>query len=341
MEDLLADAPHAPEPESNPDDPNRDEKPDAETQAGEDPGEEIQPEDPAAENSEHSEDEPEVVVDQDGKRLVSAKHLERALKQRATAKTAEREALARAEAAETQAAELKAQIEASTAPVVSKEQPLARLTQEAKLKVDLDNPAQLETLEEYASSWLNWCERNPLGGVPVKDGEEWSTEQVVDQKQWAQKVLAEIPKHLEFKTGFQSERAKVKAELPKLFQVGTEEQKAFAAAQRLILSAATAKDQDHIIARQVLTKDIPLSKLAELAERYREERDGVASFARVPKKGSSTPTGGNPDKPKPRLVQVSTRPVVSVKPGAADGSRKTLAQQLAAGPVDVEALDMA
>lgn len=340
VEDLLADAPPAPEAESNQDDPNRDDEPnpEAETQPGKDASDDAKPEGEAADNSEHDDEAPEVVEDQDGKRLVSAKHLERALKQRATAKTGEREALARAEAAEKQAAELKAQLEASTEPVASKESSLARLT--AKLKVDLDNAKHVESLVEYANNWLNWCERHPLGGVPVKDGEEWTTEEVVDQKQWAQQVLAEIPKHQEFKDGFQTERAKVKAELPKLFQVGTDEQKAFAAEQRRILNAATAKDQDHIIARQVLTKDIPLSKLAELAERYREERDGIAAFARVPKK-ASTPTGGNPDKPKPRMVQVSTRPVVSVKPGNADGSRKTLAQQLAAGPVDVEALDMA
>lgn len=329
VEDLLADAPPAPEPESKTDDPNRDET----------VSDEAQPEDKADEGAEHEEEEPEVVEDQDGKRLVSAKHLERALKQRATAKTSEREALARAEAAEAQAAELKAQLEATTAPLASKELPLARLT--ASLKVDLDNPDHLEGLKEYATNWLNWCERHPTGGVPTQDGEEWDTNQVVDQKQWAQRVLAEIPKHTEFKTSFAAERAKVKAELPKLFQVGTEEQKAFAAEQRKILSAATAQDQDHIIARQVLTKDIPLSKLAELAERYKEERDGIASFARVPKKASQA-SENNSDRPKPKTVIVSTRPVGSVKPGTETGSRKTLAEKLAAGPQDVEALfDMA
>ena len=337
---MLADGLPAPEPESKQDDPSDETaNPAAEEQTGnEPPNDEAKPEGEADENSEHSDEEPEVVEDQDGKRLVSAKHLDRALKQRATAKTAEREALARAEAAEKQAADLKAQLEASTEPVASKDMPLGRLT--AKLKVDLDNPDQIDSLVEYANSWRSWCKRHPMGGSPTPEGEEWTTEQVMDQLEWTEQVLAEIPKHREFKTGFQSERAKVKAELPKLFQVGTDEQKAFVAAQRQILSAPTAKDQDYIIARQVLTKDIPLSKLAELAERYREERDGIASFARVPKKASA-PTGGNPDKPKPKPMQVSTRPVVSVKPSNADGSRKTLAQQLAAGPVDVEALDMA
>lgn len=338
---MLADGMPAPEPESKQEDPTDETaNPSAEEQAGNDPAnDEAKPEGEADENSEHNDENPEVVEDQDGKRLVSAKHLERALKQRATAKTAEREALARAEAAEKQAADLKAQLEASTEPVASKDMPLARLT--AKLKVDLDNPDQVESLVEYATSWRNWCKRHPLGGMPTEDGKEWTTEEVMDQMEWAEQVLAEIPKHQDFKTGFQSERAKVKAELPKLFQVGTEEQKAFMAAQRQILNASTAKDQDHLIARQVLTKDIPLSKLAELAERYREERDGIASFARVPKK-ASTPTGGNPDKPKPKPMQVSTRPLGSVKPGVGTGSQKTLAEKLAAGPQDVEALfDMA
>lgn len=339
---MLADAPQASEPESNPDDLNRDDNANlnAEGQTGDDlASDPANADDKAEDSSEHNDEEPEVVEDQDGKRLVSAKHLERALKQRATAKTSEREALARAEAAEKQAAELKSQLEASTAPLASKELPLARLT--ANLNVDINDADQLEGLEEYASNWLNWCERNPLGGSPTKDGEEWTTSQVVDQKQWAQRVLAEIPKHVDFKTSFASERAKVKAELPKLFQVGTEEQKAFAAEQRKILSAATAKDQDHIIARQVLTKDIPLSKLAELAERYREERDGIASFARVPKRASQA-SENNSDRPKPKTVIVSTRPVGSVKPGTESSSRKTLAEKLAAGPQDVEALfDMA
>lgn len=337
MEDLLADAAPAPETESNQDDPNREDEanPAAEEQAGDDPAsDEAKPEGEAAENSEHDDEEPEVVEDQDGKRLVSAKHLERALKQRATAKTGEREALARAEAAEKQAAELKAQLEASTEPPATTS-PLAALT--AHMKVDLDNAEALDGLNEYAQTWLNWCEENPMGGEPV-EGQEWDVKRVVQQKRWAQSVLEALPKHREFKTGFQTERAKVKAELPKLFQVGTEEQKAFAAEQRKILNAGTAPDQDHIIARQVLTKDIPLSKLAELAERFREERDGIASFARVPKK-SATTGNTNPDKPKPKTVQVSTRPVGSVKPGSGMGSHhKTLAEKLAAGPQDVEAL---
>lgn len=331
VEDMLADGLPALEPESKQDDLSDDEQNDT------DANDEAKPEGAADETSEHNDEEPEVVEDQDGKRLVSAKHLERALKQRATAKTSEREALARAEAAEKQAADLKAQLEASTEPVASKDMPLARLT--ADLEVDLDNPDQVETLVEYATQWRKWCQRHPMGGSPKPESDEWTTEQVVDRLEWTEQLLAEIPKHLDFKTGFPSERAKVKAELPKLFQVGTDEQKAFAAEQRKILNAGTATDQDHIIARQVLTKDIPLSKLAELAERYREERDGIASFARVPKKASAT--GANPDKPKPKPMQVSTRPVLNVKPGNADGSRKTLAQQLAAGPVDVEALDMA
>jgi len=338
VEDMLANAPPAPEDESNQADPNREDEanPDAEQQDGNAASDEAKPEGEAAENSEHDDEAPEVVEDQDGKRLVSAKHLERALKQRATAKTSEREALARAEAAEKQAAELKAQLEASTEPTATAS-PLAALT--AHMKVDLDNAEAVEGLNEYAQTWLNWCEENPMGGEPV-EGQDWDVKRVVQQKRWAQSVLEALPKHREFKTGFQTERAKVKAELPKLFQGGTEEQKAFAAEQRRILNAATAKDQDHIVARQVLTRDIPLQKLAELAERYREERDGIASFARVPKKASA-PTGGNLDKPKPKIVQVSTRPVGSVKPGHFEGSRKTLAQQLAAGPVDVEALDMA
>ena len=336
VEDMLADAPPAPEDGSKQDDPNREDDAnlDAKEQEGNAASDDAPPEGEAAENFEHDDEAPEVVEDQDGKRLVSAKHLERALKQRATAKTGEREALARAEAAEKQAAELKAQLEASTEPPATTS-PLAALT--AHMKVDLDNAEALEGLNEYAQTWLNWCEENPMGGEPV-EGQDWDVKRVVQQKRWAQSVLEALPKHREFKTGFQTERAKVKAELPKLFQVGTEEQKAFAAEQRRILNAATAKDQDHIIARQVLTKDIPLSKLAELAERYREERDGIASFARVPKK-ASTPTGGNPDKPKPRTVQVSTRPVGSVKPGSGMGSQhKTLAEKLAAGPQDVEAL---
>jgi len=321
---MLAAAPTAPEDEPNQEDPNNDD--------------DANPEAPDQTDSEHSDEEPEVVEDQDGKRLVSAKHLERALKQRATAKTGEREALARAEAAETQAAELKAQLEASAQPLASKELPLARLT--AGMKVDLDNAEQLEGLEVHAQAWLDWCEENPMGGTPGEGYEEWDVKQVVQKKRWAQAVLTAIPENREFKAGFQTERAKVKAELPKLFQVGTEEQKAFAAEQRKILNAGTAKDQDYIIARQVLTKDIPLSKLAELAERYREERDGIASFARVPKKAGAV-TGGNPDRPRPRTVQVSTRPVGSVR-GVENGSRKSLAEKLAAGPQDVEALfDMA
>lgn len=340
VEDMLADAPPAPESESNQDDPNRDENanPDAQEQTGEESASDTtQPAGEAAEGSEHEEDEPEVVEDQDGKRLVSAKHLERALKQRATAKQEAREERAAREAAEKQAAELKAQIEASTEPPATSMSPLSSLT--AGMKVDIDNAEHLDGLNEYASNWLNWCERHPLGGTPTKDGEEWTTEQVVDQKQWAQKVIAAIPTHREFKTGFQTERARVRAELPKLFQVGTEEQKAFAAEQRRILNAGSAKDQDHIIARQVLTKDIPLSKLAELAERYREERDGIASFARVPKKAGTASGAGAPDKPRPKLVQVSTRPVGSVKPGSGDGSHKpSLAEKLAAGPQDVETL---
>jgi len=343
VEDMLADAPPAPESESNQDDPNRDENanPDAQEQTGEESASDTtQPEGEAAEGSEHEDEEPEVVEDQDGKRLVSAKHLERALKQRATAKQEAREERAAREAAEKQAAELKAQIEASTEPLASTATPLASLT--AKLKVDLDNAEHLDGLDEYARNWLSWCRRHPLGGSPKEGGDEWTSEQVVDQMEWAQNVLDALPKHREFKTGFTTERAKVKAELPKLFQVGTEEQKAFAAEQRRILNAGSAKDQDHIIARQVLTRDIPLSKLAELAERYREEQAGTASFPRVPKKEGST-GGATPDKPRPRTVQVSTRPVGSVKPGSGDGSHnKTLAEKLAAGPQDVEALfDMA
>lgn len=340
---MLADAPPAPAPESNQDDPNRDENAntDAQEQAGDESASDTtKPEGEADEGSEHEEEEPEVVEDQDGKRLVSAKHLERALKQRATAKQEAREERAAREAAEKQAAELKAQIEASTEPVASTVTPLARLT--ANLKVDLNNAGHLDGLDEYARNWLGWCRRHPLGGSPKEGGEEWTPEQVVDQMEWAQDVLDALPKHREFKTGFATERARVKAELPKLFQVGTEDQKAFAAEQRKVLSAGTAPDQDHIIARQVLTRDIPLSKLAELAERYREERDGIASFARVPKK-ASTNGQANPDKPKPKTVQVSTRPVGSVKPGSETGSHKpTLAEKLAAGPQDVEALfDMA
>lgn len=340
VEDMLTEAAPAPEPESNQDDPNRDEKANlaAEEQKVDDQAsDEATPESEADADSEHEDEAPEVVEDQDGKRLVSAKHLERALKQRATAKTGEREALARAEAAEKQAAEFKAQLEASTEPVAAKETPLALLTK--GMKVDLDNAESLEGLQEYADTWLKWCRRHPLGGAPQDGGEEWTPEQVVNQMEWAQSVLESLPKHQEFKTGFHTERAKVKAELPKLFQVGTDEQKAFAAEQRRVLNAATAKDQDHIIARQVLTKDIPLTKLAELAERYREERDGIASFARVPKKPSATTGGGNPEKPKPKLMTVTTRPVSSVKSGLEPGSQpKTLAQKLAAGPQDVEAL---
>lgn len=336
---MLADAPPAPAPESNQDDPNRDENasPAAEeAQGNEHASDEAKPENEVeADGSEHEDEEPEVVEDQDGKRLVSAKHLERALKQRATAKQEAREERAAREAAEQQAAALKAQLEASMEPPASKEAPLTRLT--AGLKVDLNNADHLDGLDEYARNWLSWCRRHPLGGTPTKEGEEWTAEQVVDQLEWAQNVLEALPKHREFKTGLATERAKVKAELPKLFQVGTEEQRAFAAAQRRILNAGTAPDQDQIIARQVLTEGIPLSKLAELAERYREERDGIASFARVPKKAGA-PTGGNPDKPKPKPVQVSTRPVGSVKPGAGAGSQKTLAEKLAAGPQDVEAL---
>jgi hypothetical protein len=332
---MLADAaPDAPEAESKPDEPNSDEdaNPDADEAKGD--AAEAKPDDEGKAAEEHEHEEPEVVEDQDGKRLVSAKHLERALKQRATAKTAEREALARAEAAEKQAAELKAQIEVSTEPRAATATPLSYLTRD--LQVDLENAEHLESLEAHARSWQAWCRRHPTGGTPSKDGEEWTPEQVVNQLEWAEQVLEALPKHREFKAGFQTERAKVKAELPRLFQAGTEEQRAFAAEQRRVLNAASAKDQDTIIARQVLTRDIPLAELAKLAERFREERDGVASYARVPKK-SATGGAAAPDKPKPKLTLVTTRPVGAVKP-AAEGSRKTLAERLAAGPQDVEAL---
>jgi hypothetical protein len=324
VEDLLDRPQAAPEPaESNQetDPPSAEEQPATDEvqstsdQAG-DPEEEVAPEE---------------VEDQNGKRLVSANHLERALKQRATAKEAAREATAKAEAAEAKAAALETQLAALTEKPAAASLPLAGLAPEG---FDLQNEDHLAKLETLATNWLKWCKRNPMGGTPVKDGDEWDVEAVVNQQEWAEAVLKAVPETRDFKTAFATERAKVKAELPDLFKPGTADNAAYIAEQRKILSAGTAKDQDTIIARQVLTKDIPLKELATLAAQYREKQAGTADFPRVPKKPAPSPAA--PASAKPKTVTVTTRPVLNVKPGAQTGSRQTIAERLAAGPVDAE-----
>ena len=329
MEDLLGGDEAAAEEASNVDDPNRDDNanPDADEQ-GDNASDKDKPEDKDkdGEGSEEHEEEPEVVVDQDGKRLVSAKHLERALKQRATAKAGEREALARAEAAEKEASELKAQLEAGMEkPVTGTSEALMRLLPE-DTKFDANNPEHLSSLEEHAQSWLDWCEENPMGGEPT-EGQDWDAKQVVQKKRQVQKMLTAIQAHRKFQSDVETERARVKAANPKLFQVGTEEQKVYASTRSELLNIATAANQDSIIAELVNYRQM----------KQRESAEG-GSWVFVPKKASAKSEGAAPDKPKPKAVQVTTRPVVSVKPGTESGSRKTLADKLAAGPVDVEDL---
>lgn len=333
VEDLLGGDEAAAEPESKQDDPKRDDDdatPDA-NEHGDGASDKDKPEDKDDKDSEEheEEDEPEVVEDQDGKRLVSAKHLERALKQRATAKAGEREALSRAEAAEKAASELKAQLEASTSkPVTGTGEALMHLLPEGT-KFDPGNETHLTQLEDYAQTWLDWCEENPTGGEP-SDGVEWDAKQVVQKKREVQKLLAVIPKHREFQARFGEEQAKVKAAHPKLFQAGTVEHKAYAAARNELLNLAAAADQDSIIAELVTYRQM----------KHRETAEG-GSWVFVPKKAGAKSDGATTDnKPRPKAVQVTTRPVGSVKPGMETGSRnhKTLAEKLAAGAQDVEAL---
>lgn len=300
--------------ESNPEDPN----PDAQ--------DEVNPEDqdPDGETDPDADDEvPEVVEDENGKRLVSASHLERALKQRAKAKQAEREALSRAEAAELQATELKAQLTAGMDKPALTDSPLLRL---APKGIDPDNAEHLTTLEAHAQEWLDWCEENPVGGEV--EGEEWDTKAVVQQRRWAQAVLKAIPQHRDFQAQFTAERAKVKAQNPRLFEAGTPENKAYQTLRGKLLNFGASADQDALIA-----------ELVEYRKMKEEIANGIADYPRVPKK----PTAAKPaeaDKPKPKPVRVTTRPVGLVKPSSTISGRGSVSERLAAAtaPTDVEDL---
>lgn len=308
-------------------DPKRDDEKasaEGETPGAEASAEEIEATGDEAANADEGSDEPEVLQDETtGKKLVGARHFERMLKQRNAAKHAEREAREALELEKAKTADLESKLTSGgDKPVVTTDLPLTRLAPQ----VNPNNPEHLTQLEQHAQDWLNWCERHPTGGAPGDGSEEWDTDRVVDQKRWANAVLKAIPEHRKFQTDFTTERAKVKAENPQMFQAGTEEHKAHGEYQRKLLNFRTAADQDAIIA-----------KLIKLDRMETEERTGVASYPRVPKTKAAIKTDG--DKPKPKPVTVITRPLGSVKPGSAEGVTKTtLAEKLAAGPADVEAL---
>jgi len=320
VEDLPDGEMNATAPESKTEDPTNDAT-DATEQT-----EDTSATDEAGDIPDEHDEEPEVVEDQDGKRLVSAKHLERALKQRATAKTSEREALARAEAAEKQASDLKTQLEATLVkPVTGTEQALMRFLPDDS-KFNPNDEQALAQLETHAKKWIDWCEENPMGGEP-NEGEDWDTKQVVRQKREMQKILQAVRDHRDFQTKLTTERAKVQTANPKLFQVGTEEQKAHATARKELLGLASAPNQDAIIAELVNYRTM----------KQREAAEG-GSWVFVPKKASNKSEATATERPKARTVQVTTRPIGSVRANAETGSRKTMADKLAEGAQDVEAL---
>lgn len=287
---------------------------------------EVPPED---NNLNADDDNPEILEDTTGKRLVAAKDFKRMHRQRDEAKQAAAEAKRRAEAAEAKAAELENQLRQSQdqpVPVQSSTNPLARIT----------NPAALDAEVQRVKAIIDWCRTNPEGGtLPAKlvggtEGEDLEDRAAVAHAlRWAEDRLEAVPKQREFLSAFSQTRAKVRAENPQMFVAGTPEHKAAQSWQSKLLNFGTAPDQDIIIAR-----------LLKLDRMEQEEADGIASYARVPKKPTSEGQQQPDDKPKPKPLQITTKPV-SVKPAAGQpGAPRSIEEKLQAaqGPVDIEEL---
>lgn len=235
------------------------------------------------------------------------------------------EALAEARQAKAERDALKAQIEQrqnEPVAVVKASDPLAKVT-------------NLEQLEAHESYWENvrlWCLANLNGGVPPKelsggDGEtELPPRTVVENLARAEAIIKAAPKKREFLESFRAERAKAREAAPDMFRAGTPENKAAVDYQRKLLNFEAQADQDLIIA-----------KLLKVDRMEREEREGIR-YTRVETK-----------KPDPKTAPVALKPLPKPAPSAArtpvvraSGTLKTLAEKLAAGPQDVEALfDMA
>ena len=297
-------------------DPNTESADDVDKVEGIEPGETAEAD---ATSSDEADDKAEVVQDQTGKKLIGVRHFNRVLRQRNEAKAAMR-------ALESKLAEATTklnQIDDKPVVVPVREDPLAAVT----------NTEQLEATESNAKAWRAWCRRNPNGGTPpVQGAEEMDAEQVANSLEWAESILEAAPVKRTFLSEFTQTRAQVRKEMPQMFTPGTEEHTAYQSLQRKLLNFRTAADQDAIIAR-----------LIKMDRQEREERAGVARYARVELKPKSK------DDAKTTAQVVTTKP--SPKAGQPSGSlpamraatgvtpRQAVQQKLAeSAAVDIEEL---
>lgn len=314
VEDLLAGpAPGVATPNTNTTEGLEDDN-EAQPEAPDEPKEsDADPDEPKTED-----DDAEVVEDQQGKRLVGAKHFDRMRKQRDAAKSAQREMEAKLKEVEAKLA----QVEDKPVVVSKQNDPLATVT----------NTEQLEAVEANAKAWRRWCRSNPLGGTPPIEGaEEMEPEKIAATLEWAEGILEAAPKRAQFLREFQENRQSVKKVLPQMFTPGTDEQRAYQQWQRKLLNFDTVADQDAIIA-----------KLIKLEQQEREEKEGVARYTRVELKkqdGGKSPAKVVTTKPSPKSVTTTTT-VPAVRSSTGSTPREAVMQKLAApgASVDLEEL---